>query len=297
MQLHPSEISPAEPFDIFYFIRNPLDNATYYVRAIIYDLKTGQVLATQALTQTATNPRLFVATLQAPGDQGQIGRNIVAIASVYTDAAYTAKSEAYEEQEQYYLIRSPLSVIPSGGGGGVDAETVREIVSDALKKQNFITRDDLPFDAIFGTLGTLQREINRIPKNFVSLSGIEKGVAGVRQAIADLPEPEKLDLQPVIDEVQASSSMLLQAISALPEALYAKVNQATEDLKKTGMAIIDAIERATTKAASQIVSHATKALDRELGQKQITLSIGNVAEDQNKQPEPSPIDISHLMKN
>lgn len=296
MQLHPSEISPSEPFDIFYFIRNPLDNATYYVRAIIYDLKTGQVLATQALTQTATNPRLFVATLQAPGDQGQIGRNIVAIASVYTDSAYTTKSEAYEEQEQYFLIRSPIQVLPSGGGGGVDYDAVRDIFKSELKKQKFITRDDLPFDAIFGTLGTLQREINRIPKHFVNLSGIEKGVAGVRQAIADLPEPEKLDLQPVIDAVQAGSSVLLRAIGALPEPLQAKVDEATENLKKTGTAIIDAIERASTKAATQIVSHATNALDRELGQKQITLSIGNVAQEQDKEPLPSPVDISHLMK-
>lgn len=273
-----------------------MDNATYYVRAVIYDLKTGQVLATQALTQTATNPRLFVATLQAPGDQGQIGRNIVAIASVYTDAAYTTKSEAYEEQEQYYLIRSPISVIPSGGGGGVDAETVREIVSDALKKQKFITREDLPFDALFGTIGALHKEINRIPKDLVDLSGLARSIDAVRQAVADLPEPEKLDLQPVIAEVQASSSVLLTAIGTLPEPLQAKVSEATENLKKTGMAIIDAIERASTKAATQIVSHATKALDRELGQKQITLSIGSVVQEQDKEPQPSPVDISHLMK-
>src|SRR5438552_1488540 len=105
MQVYPSQISPAEPYDVFYFIRNPLDAATYYVRAKIYDVRTGELLDTANLDQSSTNSRLFLKRLQAPGDPGSNGRNIVAIASVYTDSGYTTKSDIYEEQEQYYLIK------------------------------------------------------------------------------------------------------------------------------------------------------------------------------------------------
>jgi len=34
----------------FTFVRNPLDSTTYYVRAKIYDVRTGELLDTIALT-------------------------------------------------------------------------------------------------------------------------------------------------------------------------------------------------------------------------------------------------------
>src|SRR5437773_720063 len=117
MQVAPNQISPGEAFDVFYFVRNHLDATTYYVRAKIYDVRTGELLDTQNLTQSSTNSRLFIKTVQAQPDPTGYGRNIVAIATVYTDSGYTTKSESYEEQEQYYLIKSiPLML----GGGGVD---------------------------------------------------------------------------------------------------------------------------------------------------------------------------------
>src|SRR3954454_3644107 len=118
MQLHPQQINPGEPFDLFFFIRNHTDSTTYYVRAVLYDGRTGAILATQNLSQSSINSRLFLATLQSPPDPQSIGRNIVSIATVYTDSSYSTKSTDYEEQEQYFLIRSePLFY---GGGGGVD---------------------------------------------------------------------------------------------------------------------------------------------------------------------------------
>jgi hypothetical protein len=46
MQVHPSQISPGENFDLFYFLRNPNDTTTYYVQAVIYDVRTGAILST-----------------------------------------------------------------------------------------------------------------------------------------------------------------------------------------------------------------------------------------------------------
>src|SRR5437764_15317604 len=100
MQVHPQQIDPGQNFDIFYFIRNHLDSATYYVRAVIYDVRTGDVLSTNNLTQSPGNARLFAATIQAPADPVGYGRNILSVATVYTDSGYTTKSTDYEEQEQ-----------------------------------------------------------------------------------------------------------------------------------------------------------------------------------------------------
>src|SRR5262245_1560266 len=131
MQVHPSQISPGEPFDVFYFIRNHTDSTTYYVRARVYDVRTGELLSTHDLTQSPVNSRLYAKTIDAPPDPTGYGRNIVAIATVYTDSGYTTKSENYEEQEQYYLIKGQVPVF--GGGGGIDARTAREIVQEELE--------------------------------------------------------------------------------------------------------------------------------------------------------------------
>src|ERR1043165_263120 len=116
MQVHPSQISPGESFDIFYFIRNHTDSTTYYVQAKVYDVRTGELLATENLAQSPTNSRLFIKTIHAPPDPSGYGRNIVAIATVYTDSGYATKSQNYEEQEQYYLIKSAQTMF---GGGGI----------------------------------------------------------------------------------------------------------------------------------------------------------------------------------
>src|SRR5436190_3388397 len=214
MQVAPSQISPAENFDIYFFVRNPNDSTTYYIRAVVYDVRTGEVLLTTNLDQTATNPRIFTKTVQAPADPVGIGRNIVAIASVYTDSGYTTKSTDYEEQEQYYLIR-PVSPLTLGGGGGVDYRTLREIVQEEVQKG--ISRipkptpaPDMPFDAIFGTLGALQREINRIPKELFDGSSIVAKLAAIQNQIAELPE--KTDLSPVLTQL-AAILQLLQTVS------------------------------------------------------------------------------------
>src|ERR1700761_2888409 len=123
MQGAQNQISPAENFDIFYFLRNHTDLTTYYVQAKIYDIRTGDVLATVNLAQSPNNTRLFTKTVAAPGDPTALGRNIVAIASVYIDSGYTTKSTDYEEQEQYFLVKTMLPVV--GSGGGVDYRTVR----------------------------------------------------------------------------------------------------------------------------------------------------------------------------
>src|SRR5437016_8412844 len=204
MQVAPNQISPGEPFDVFYFVRNPLDSTTYYVRAKIYDVRTGELLDTIALTQSSINARLFIKTVQAPPDSSGYGRNIVAIASVYTDSAFTLQSDAYEEQEQYYLIKA---VAPMLGGGGVDYRALREMMEEVVSKKlaalpKPADAPEFPAEALFGAIGALQREINRVPKE-IDLPEVSVSLKAIQEAISAIPQPEKTDLSALTDAVNS----------------------------------------------------------------------------------------------
>src|SRR5205085_10927705 len=115
----------------------------------------------------------------------------VSIASVYTYNSYSTKSTDYEEQEQYFLLRTEL---PFLGGGGVDYHALREIVQEevakgikAVPKPEPVAIPAMPFDSLFGAIGALQREINRIPKEAADDAAILERLSGIQEAIAALP--------------------------------------------------------------------------------------------------------------
>lgn len=286
MQVQPSQISPAEPFDIFYFLRNPVDNATYYIRAVIYDVRTGRTITTVTLSQSTANPHLFIATLQAPPDPVGIGRNIVAVASVYTDSGYTTKSDAYEEQESYFLIK-PQPFF--GGGGGVDYGVVREIIGEELDKRK--PKDppslpDMPFDAIFGALGALQREINRIPKEGSDSAPILNAIEGVRTAISGLPKPEPVDLSALAD-LGFEIDRLRTQVEGLPSGL-------SEPILKMSTGVQAAIKAGLKEIEANLETRLTDVIESQ----EITIPVSRSTKSSaSRQPASPPLtDVSHLMR-
>jgi hypothetical protein len=223
MQVHPAQISPSESFDIFYFVRNHTDATTYYVRGVVYDLRTGEVLATHNLSQSATNARLFIKTIEAPADPNGYGRNIVAVATVYTDSSYTTKSENYEEQEAYYLVKA-APVFMGGGGSGLSARDVREIFQEEFKtalgdlpKPDKLEVPDAPdmsfVQALFGTLGAIQREINRIPKDSFDDAALSKKIDSLKDMIDERPQFEATDLSSLATSLEQVLTQLQQGHS------------------------------------------------------------------------------------
>jgi hypothetical protein len=285
MQRHPGEISPGEPFDVFYFLRNPLDSATYYVRAKIYDVRTGEVLITTALAQSSTNPRLFSATVQAPPDSSAYGRNILAIASVYTDSGFTSQSNDYEEQEQYFLVRA---AVPFMGGGGVDYRVIEDILDAKLdEKLKALPKPpslpDMPWDSLFGAIGVLQREINRVPKDQQDLAPLHSAIAGVHAAVQALPAPEKPDL-----------SVLVEAINHV----LLEVSQLRDLIRQTAAAGTSASETAIKSAIQRLgatlLDQVESGLKDLMGRQELTIPFRTLL----KEPAsatPSPMDVSHLM--
>lgn len=266
MQVHPSQISPGESFDLFYFLRNPTDSTTYYVRAKLYDVRTGELLDTVALDQSSANSHLFIKTTQAPPDPSGYGRNIVAIASIYTDSIFTTKSTDYEEQEQYYLIKAVMPVL---GGGGIDFRALREMFIDVLR-ETLPVPQIIPLDALFGTLGVLQREVNRIPKELFDAAPFMADLAAIREQIAALPKPQ--DLSPLADQFAGVVTSLLRLqdsvkglSTTLPKEHSAAIETATRE-----------ISNSVKGALASVVTHLSQHEQRP------------------KEPVESPLSITHL---
>jgi hypothetical protein len=279
MQVAPNQISPGENFDIFYFVRNPLDSTTYFVRAKLYDVRTGELLDTIALDQSPTNARLFIKTVQAPPDPSGYGRNIVAIASVYTDSGFTTQSDSYEEQEQYYLIKE---VAPVLGGGGVDMRALRDMVEGIVTKglsglPPHPEPQEFPSEALFGAIGALQREVNRVPKE-IDLSEVSKRLGAIQEAISAIPQPEPVDL-----------SALTTAINSV---LF-EIEQLRPFMQQVGSAIVATLERLVKEQGTTLLSQVEGGLKDLMNRQELTVPFSALM--QEKKPVQSPIDVSHLM--
>jgi hypothetical protein len=287
MQSAPSQISPGESFDLFYFIRNHTDGATYYVRARIYDVRTGALLDTQDLAPSSTNTRLFLKTVQAPADPTGYGRSIVSIATVYTDSGYSTKSDNYEEQEQYFLVKTVAPFV--GGGGSIDLGAFRDVVEKVVEAKLAPLREleplelpEVPFDALFGAIGALQREVNRVPKESTDLSPVLAALARLEGEVQELPRFEATDL-----------SGVLRAIQSLPEKVRADLSGSVDEIVRDAAKKVDA---ALATIVKQITADATAAIKEKVGQQQLTIPISTFLRDTKPEPLPTPQlrDVSHL---
>lgn len=291
MQVHPSQISPGEPFDIFYFVRNHTDATTYYVQAKVYDVKTGELLATHALTQSPVNARLHSKTIDAPPDPVGYGRNIVAIATVYTDSGFSTKSENYEEQEQYYLVKSVLP-FAGVGGGGIDSRTVREIVQEELKtaldklpKPEALKVPDAPdmsfVDALFGHFGVIERELGRVPKEGADLSAIQGSIDALKAQIDERPKFEPTDLS---------------SLAEVAQNVLTRLESVARELKVGNGQVVHVFETALKNFATTFGEEIGSKIDDAVSNQEITLPLSFTPRSRKQPKEESPPDVSSLMR-
>ena len=291
MQVQPSQVSPGENFDVFYFIRNHTDSTTYYIQTKIYDVRTGEELAIVPLSQSATNSRLFIATTQAPPDPVGYGRNIVAIATVYTDSGYTTKSENYEEQEAYYLVKALLPMF--GGGAGVDYRVVRDIIQEELDKAvaalkpkdiEFPDGPDMSFvERLFGAIDALQQEVDRIPKEAANLEPLKGQLSALSGQLSSRPQFERTDL----------TSLAELAQNALTE-----LKAVGSDGKVGNAQLIQAFESALQKFKIEFEASIEAKIEETIQSQEITLPLQmTVRNSKNKQKEEADptAAVRHLM--
>lgn len=293
MQVHPSQISPGESFDIFYFLRNHTDSTTYYVRARVYDVRTGELLSTHDLAQSPTNSRLFIKTVEAPPDPGGYGRNIVAIATVYTDDIFATKSENYEEQEQYYLIKS---VPPILGGGGIDARTARDIFQEELKtfsaglpKLDMPSIPDAPdmsfVEALFARLKAVATAIDKLPNYAKDINALFSKLSQMHDALLELssrPSFEPTDLS---------------ALSDLIHTAQVSIDNIQQTTNAAGGNLLETVRKDLKQLSEKLSSVLTDVVEKTIQSQEITLPVAMKLSRSSQQPPEriNPVDaVRHL---
>lgn len=301
--MSPNKILPGFPYTLSYFITDHLDSATYYVRAVVYDALTGEVLDTQNLDRQTTNTRLFAKRAQSPGDPSGQGRKIIVIATAYTDSGYTIKSENYQEQSEVYIVQKELGVGGGGNGGsfGPDYGKIREIMQEEIEKVEKkrkaaeeedakddtkqkapkIKFPDMPFDSIFGALGAIQREVNRVPKELVDLTPFRDGMFALMQAIESKEVTPATDLFPLREQIDA----LIASISASQAQNKADIATELASLKASLPAIVQAAAEVAVSQAKITLELPSQASAR------ATIEKPQAKEE----PMPTPFDISRVL--
>ncbi|QGH73122.1 MAG: hypothetical protein [Podoviridae sp. ctviO18] len=195
-------LSPGENFIITRQLGDPSDASTYYVRAVIRWANGDTVInfdgnAFINLTDSGGGSQRFRGTMRVPQDQnGGQGSWLTITTTVYTDSGYTDKALNYEVKEEEYLVQDRRNPYSGMGGGGinVDYDKVRRIVKEEQAK--------VDMKPLMDGLSSLK----------MGLSGVEKAIKNI-----EIPEPEKVNLEPVLEAIRRSQSDISIAIKNIPE--------------------------------------------------------------------------------
>jgi hypothetical protein len=198
-------VNPNSSLRIIRQLSDPYDSGTYYVRAVVRNSATGDVLDTIDLTDSGS--QRFVGTYQTGADASGSGFYIDVTTYVFTDAGYTTASENYSiESNVYHVIQQWNHAAGLGGGLDVNYEKVRRIVQEELGKL-VIPEPIQPRDLTPELLGIERR--------------LKESVGAIK-----IPEQKEVDLEPVKQEVRSSVD---NAINTLLLAVDAKeVTPATD---------------------------------------------------------------------
>ena len=197
-------LQPQATFVVVRQIANHTDTATYYVRAVVRNAYTDTVITNLDLEDKGS--QRFKKNWHVPADPSGQGFYISIVTSVYTDSGYTTKSENYGDEENTYLIQERvLGSQKVGGGGGVDARTVRRIISEEIAKievkpekevEPEMEEDDDPrVDELITEVQRLRNAVEQLPKEPVTLSPVLARLNDVIQAVEDKEVTPPTDIE------------------------------------------------------------------------------------------------------
>jgi hypothetical protein len=239
------QIEPQNPLPLVYLITDHTDESTYYVRAVGRDSLTGEILFTVSLTDRGN--RRFTNTVNAPVDGTGLGRHIDVTITPYTDSGYTQKAAGYQEHVDRWYIRAMRT---GGGGGGVEIDypyllkRIKKIAEDAAD------RIDIP-----------ESDFSEV---LVAVRIVQKAVDAIE--FPEIPVPEKIDLQPVLDAVRAAKDETVEAVDGIdiPEAEKINLSPVIEALRATEGALRAVVESSSGTYARETARAAGDAIREEL---------------------------------
>lgn len=188
-------IQPKEKFPIVRVLGDHTDATTYYVRATIRDPITDTTLAVLALADLGS--RRFYYEWEAPSDVSGLGRYVDITTEVFTDSGYSSKASTYADENNSYLVWDRISGIKGGGSSAdIDYKKITKIVKDATPKP--------------------PKEVD-----FYPLQESLKSLEGLIRAIK-VPEAEKINLSPLMAEIENLSQQLKRSEVAIIDEVQAK---------------------------------------------------------------------------
>ena len=186
------QLEPAELFPIVRQIPNHTDSNTYFVRAVIRNATTDDVLATVDLDDKGS--QYFRTNWKVVWDNAiSKGRYITIVTSVYTDSGFTTKSENYGDDSNTYLVQGRWDLTKFGAvgasGDGINMDDIEEAMKNVLEGQE---KPEKQKDLDILNLVKLIREdvIGNLPAfpdipKATDLSGIEKILGNLKEVLSE----------------------------------------------------------------------------------------------------------------
>lgn len=205
------QIEPQNTIPLIYQITDPSDSTIYYIRAVVYDSLTREVLSTQNLVSRGSG--LWTSTALAPADSTGLGRHIHVIIKVYTDSGYTTLSDNYNQQIDKYLVKTSNRFGGGSGGGSgqdIDYNKIGKLVETIIaNKIATIKSEPIDLSNITSTLNKIIESIDAIkipePTKPLDLSSIIEGLKDLKstitQKIDDKEIPQPFDYSKLFDGI------------------------------------------------------------------------------------------------
>lgn len=231
-------LNPREYFTIFRGLSDHSDLSTYYVRAVIKNIRTNETLDTVDLTDLGD--RQFKKDWQIPADTSGNGFWIGIVTSVYSDSGYTTKAATYLDEYETYLVFDRKNPWMGNGGGGAefDYSKIKKIVMECIDSiQMPIIPDQREPDltGVYNSLEFIKNQVSsiKIPKpEKLDLSKIVEKLDSLKESIDEIEMPEipETDLSPVIQGHESAREELKGHVTASGEDIKAKVTEAIKEL-------------------------------------------------------------------
>lgn len=243
------QLYTAQNFTVVRQIADHTDATVYYVRAVIRNAYTDEIIETLDLTSKGS--QRYKKDWKIPADPSGEGFYVSIVTSVYEDSGHTTKSSLYgDEENTYMVIDKPIQ--RGGGGSGISARMVREIFTEEFQKiKNELLADDgseekMMMDCFEKTITALNSVKNELKDELTPekpekvnfkplLDSISTFKKEITTAVSGIEVP-KVDLSPVIDAVikmneegymSLTQQKVLAMVSRAVGAELSKINFAT----------------------------------------------------------------------
>ena len=238
MQLH-----PREQFIISRQLADTTDTDTNYVRAVVRNAKTDELLKTVSLTDKGS--RRFTGVYEVPEDPSGEGFYITITTTVMTSAAFTTANTNYGEEQETYLVQVRKNNLGGGSGGDIDMKSLERMIRKVLKKEapeeglvvpELATKSDIlvlatALDSLSAAVFSLPKEVKTETINNTPLL---EAISGLKTMITAIPtEASSTDLSPVLDLITVIVNQLADVKQTIIDQSI-EIMGSVEDSNNTG---------------------------------------------------------------